>query len=829
MSDTGIEHNPIEWDPASPHSWSRFLGMANVPMFGSSSPHQDSAAIIADGRSASFAFFVPSDDSFRDEPLSWAWSSNVNSVAVVDTPSETLLLRRWDTPDTLRKFKLPKSASGGMELARIIESSSMPRTPDVVSHLLRGFQQIRSTLHDPTQSILAFNAFLLGAKAVRKGVVQESEWRRMRTVADVVSVAQQVDREFHLPTSERIARLPVGMLPSFFSSREPFSNCLLDTDLLLRHTASTLFQEAHLSFERDGDTQLSFPGMTIRHHSGVPTLKDARYTPVSLARSLVEQALVGLCQTPGRTTLTILDPSCGSGGFLHEALLLLDRLKFAGSVKLLGIDTSSIACSITEFCLRQAKSELSPRMDITFEILNADALVVDWHSPDVILMNPPFAAWSGMDNAHREIVSRILGSSKYGRSDKALAFLKRAVDSVSPGGTVATVLPSTLLESQSSSGLRDDILKSSNLQLVGKFTGLGYFKNSTVETAFVVLRAREPGPEKTPPTKIVYASEGYEDAALRSLRALSNGITPPTSDKFDVYSSADFPPAGLSWSPRTQIATNAIARLHAARLVTVGRLFEVKQGIRSGLNAAFVLSHEEYGRLTNEERSFFRAVAGNDTIESGRVLTKEFIFYPYSSSGPMIREESDLPRLLPTYYESHLRKYEESLRGRVRHNNWWDLDRSRRWIVELGDSPKIVSSYFGDRGSFAYDHEGKFVVVQGFAWIWKKGAVTIGKATKRPFHRTNLPWAYAALMNSKAFESVLAWFCPRLSGGQLDLSARFSKNALLPDLTDSSCAEPDIVFDLSRFGKGIADGTVNWAKLDDISRRIMRLSTGETL
>src|SRR5262249_1603653 len=143
---------------------------------------------------------------------------------------------------------------------------------------------------------------------------------------------------------------------------------------------------------------------------------------------------------------------------------------------------------------------------------------------------------------------------------------------------------------------------------------------------------------------------------------------------------------------------------------------------------------------------------------------------------------------------------------------WWGLSEPRAWQYER--RPKLVSTYFGDRGSFAFDEHGEFVVLQGFAWVWRgenqQGETRIqtseGDEVVAFFYESHLPWAYLALLNSPPFEALLGHFCSRVQGGQFNLSAKFVNPIYLPDLTDEVRIPSELVRQLSRLGRSMARG-----------------------
>ena len=103
--------------------------------------------------------------------------------------------------------------------------------------------------------------------------------------------------------------------------------------------------------------------------------------------------------------------------------------------------------------------------------------------------------------------------------------------------------------------------------------------------------------------------------------------------------------------------------------------------------------------------------------------------------------------------------------------------------------------------------DGSFVVVQGYGWLWKGIAGGSTAHAPRPkFADTPLPWAYLCLLNSGVFESLLEGTCPRVQGGQFNLSSRFINRVYLPDLSNDLQITADLVEELARLGRQIHAG-----------------------
>ncbi len=318
--------------------------------------------------------------------------------------------------------------------------------------------------------------------------------------------------------------------------------------------------------------------------------------------------------------------------------------------------------------------------------------------------------------------------------------------------------------------------------------------------------------------------------------------TGPDAELFNIFSVSGTSIITANWLPRSQKTADLITRLGVSDTPTVNDLFRVHQGVRTGDRPAFVLSASEFRSLPPGERDFFRPAAGTSTIREGRIVEEEYLFFPYAQDGKVaISALQDLKTLVPEYYASWLRPREDSLAARKGINpaQWWLLTRERQW--QAGDTPKILSAAFGDKGSFGYDSEGRFVVVQGWAWFWIAGEGTRdeteadggsdgdeGDEVDISFDTSGLPWAYAAMLNSSVFEILLAHFCPRVQGGQFHLDSHFIKNVFLPDLTDQHAGVGEDVRALEVAGRALSLGqAVDLRSIDKLTANMYGVPISE--
>jgi len=716
-----------------------------------------------------------------------------------------MYVRRWDEPQIIRRFEMPPQGMGAVSLFEKLEAEAEPRRPNVVRHILEPFRQIRSRIgvQDSLLAVQFLNGLLLVADAARRSS-RRNDVKAIRTFGDAFKLLSEKDHKLCglVDIPRKMAALDARDLVQSMVDPDPYTGCELHPKLLFRHASSRLYQEAHLEIERN--PQGYFSGLEPTHEPvGVASPRDVRFTPPNLARALVQKALETMPDRRG--DLTILDPACGSGVFLVEAIreLSADANIHDRKIREVGYDISPISEYTTRFCLDHATHNTRGSRTVQTEIVKCDSLDHPWVTADIILMNPPFIPWERMSSEQRRKVTDELGDAAKKRPDIAMAFVTKAVRSLTPGGVLGCVLPASLLTSQTGLPWRERLSEQGSLQLLGCFEGYKYFPTSLVETAFIVYRKHSESKQKARSVEVLISNEGSEDAALRTLRLEYDAIIGTKGVERFRRSTQAFTPE--SWRPLRQKAYNEKDRIADLGLPRVGDLFVIRQGVRLG-HSVFLLRESQYKELDRKEKQFFFPAAGGGAIRNGQLQKREYVFYPYATDGTaLIESEAALQSRMPTYYSRYLAPIKHKLAARKGYDTtWWELYRKRSWQTTL--SPRLVSTYFGESGSFAFDEDGQYITVNGHAWFWAKDTVALSEDTQVPFEQTPAVWAYLAILNSKAFEEIMSLFSVRLQGGQMRLEARFLSRVPLPDVNDETSCPAEVVQDLVDLGKAIHAG-----------------------
>lgn len=231
--------------------------------------------------------------------------------------------------------------------------------------------------------------------------------------------------------------------------------------------------------------------------------------------------------------LTIIDPACGSGSFLNEALNFLieehdyvDELeaKLTGSAiafsyhsesilenNLFGVDINEESVEIAKLSLwlRTAEpnrklSSLNNNLKCGNSLIDdpevAGELAFDWEKEfpkvfekggfDVVIGNPPYVfARENFDEAQKTYFSDFYDSAKY-QINTYMLFIERSKRILSNQGYLGFIVPNSWLMTYSGEGIRKYLLEESRIDQIINLEGYS-FENVNVETVILISEKRK--------------------------------------------------------------------------------------------------------------------------------------------------------------------------------------------------------------------------------------------------------------------------------------------------------------------------------------------------
>jgi predicted RNA methylase len=783
-------------------SWRATLGLLPVPLREEVSDAQ--RFILLNGSSGNFCLdFLGGID--RNARCAAAWSSDVGHYVTID--EESVIVNRWDRPASEERYSARSVLEQIHEFHRHLESATPDRSRNVITHVLKIFRRIRAAVRDSDdgKQSLQILLYLLASSAVGKSQVVDDPGAFGLT-AEAIEISHKIPPA----TWDSLFMDLTG--PGRYDVLRP------EMDLVLRHAAGNLFQEAHLQAQIPLNMWL--PG--LERPATLVTERSSKdigiyFTPPAIARTLAEEAVRAL-QVGLESPLVIFDPACGSGELLRECLRLLQLRGQTGKVRVLGWDKSDSSVDMARFILSWEKRSW-PAGQVEVEITNTDSITaVKWpEQVDIVIMNPPFQSWQQMEAKQQAALSEVLGAKLRNKPNLAMAFAVRSLDTLKEHSVLAMITPNSLLEGTSGKHVREWMAERLAPVLIAKLGNQNLFAHAIVDAGMYVGRQLPVGHE----TSAILWADSQPNSLSRALRGLRRWrgaeIEPLNGEGFSVYLREDVGTSGSPWIARGYEAWVSYERLRRGRkTIAAEKIFEIKQGVRLG-NDVFIVTKEYVEHLHKPEQRFFRPAVMNPSIVDAQLNDAYYVFYPYTTGLPEVATEEKLREHVRTYFDELLFPAKQKLSARKSlakspDLKWWDLIWHRTWLEE--QAPRLVSKYFGATRPFAFDRDGKFVVVVGNAWLLNKGAVEFA-ITEREVYLATL-----AYLNSKTAEAMLQYVSVQVAGGQWDLSNRYVGKMPIPNFARMDSME---IAQLVKFGTMISEGQLErWGDLDEVVVSILK-------
>ncbi len=716
---------------------------------------------------------------FKEEDInqarSYAWSSDVGQYLILN--NEFITVYRWDTYNT-NKYRVSEVAAKLNSFYDYLKKEEISKQDSVVKFSLQLYRQIRSLLRDNqgNESLnTLFYLFACTADNSDREKLKLKNWAISAPTKDLI--LSKINQSNWDELQETLLK---GLQTK---DLQP------DINLILRHASGNLFQEAHFEtifpLVYQQALPLFLPKVDTSLEKKNRNQTSAHFTPTSIVRTIVEESIREY-NFKNKKEITVLDPACGSGEFLKEFLRQIKLKNYNGFIKIIGWDISETAINMARFIINYEVQPYKEQVNITLETKDTLKDGKKWSiNPDFILMNPPFISWELMSDEQRESVSKILGGLNNKRPNTASAFFWNAINCLNNGGVIGSVLPTSIFENETYIPLREETKDILDIKIVGRIGSHTLFSETLVDTA-VFLGYKNKVKKND---SIVFWSDYKSESAstsLRELRKMKSQETLNIIDEkgFSIYKNSGLT-AGNTWMPISYSSFELLNRLQ--KFPKVKELFDIKQGVRTGLNSVFIITKKYFEQLPAKEKKYFRPAVTNESIQNGQLNDNYYIFY--AEGKYEISSIDELRKVVPVFYKDILHPNFKKLSTRARkgEHNFWRLSEHRAWQIDY--TPKIVSKEFGNAGSFAFDKTGSFVAERSHAWLPKNQL------------RDDLGYAYICVLNMPIINDLLRGLAKQLGGGDWwYLSSKYINNMPLPNLFDSKKYNTGIIDKLSEIG-----------------------------
>lgn len=769
--------------------WGERFGLARSPLFDTEKGSDGGThEVLLDGGFGSFGLSLVDELPEPKKAAGWAWSSDLPHHVTI--AKNVVQVVRWDDARDPQKYSLESVQRDLDGFYRYLCRDRLRSNRTVVRHLVNLYGRIRSlTAHHEIPDERSIDAFLtILADLVAGEVADTTEFGLCEDANDLRNALQGHSLD--------------EALREIRTAPDSLAELALNPSLAIRHASGQLFQEAHFDLVRAPAPDLFGyvdPAVAKRKTRG-----GTHFTPPALARSIVDHTLAQMDDLSKRENLTVTDPACGSGAFLHEALRGLRREGFAGSLSVVGQDLSDPAIAMARFTLKLALRDWQPQKGASLDLKVTDSLAEpSFPEADVTVMNPPFISVIAQTTEQKTALREIVGSRAGSRGDYSMAFITRALDALKSGGAMGTLFPANLLTHDAVVPWRSHLAEKGDVRLLASIGDFGLFSQALVHVACaVIVKGEERAGDFT--ALITENESGATGDALRELRKFDG--KPPNApideENWKLFSASKTLLGGrMPWRILTPAQRQILDSLEAVQTPRVEDLFEISQGVQTGNLKLFLFDEAQFSKLglPTREKAFFRRALMTDSISNGTITKEYFMFFPHGEDGALFEGEDALAKAVPTYYRKVLKPSDEVLRSRAsivrsRRSDWWGLMHPRIGGFASSEDSRIVSKFFGAEGSFVLDANAHYLPSTGHVWIPKSDTTLDNGDVNEAATREGLQdaitlevlRAYVTLLNSRCFVRLVSFRSVTVAGGQYDLSRRFISRVHIPNLWDKS-------------------------------------------
>lgn len=302
------------------------------------------------------------------------------------------------------------------------------------------------------------------------------------------------------------------------------------------------------------------------------------YTPRSIAAFMTRWVLV-------KPTESLLDPACGSGGFLIEAMYRYMELGLSSKQAadlIHGFDYNPLAVTMTSANILLRAPDSVPHINcLDFLKSPIEGLF------DAIVCNPPYTRHHELLRDYKEEISEIVSQEASRRisrlSSLYVHFFIHAMKTLARAGRMAFITPNEFLDVEYGVELKEYLLKSCRIRALIIFHESSLlFREAQTTACITLVEAGEPDGEVT-----IVKSESWPGSP--------NGLLELIEGKRDSLQGSRVirVPQKLMDPSAKWTRIGEAAPIRSKLLVPLGEIARVKRGIATGANSFFVLSDKE--------------------------------------------------------------------------------------------------------------------------------------------------------------------------------------------------------------------------------------------
>ncbi|MDY0237303.1 MAG: N-6 DNA methylase [Campylobacterales bacterium] len=525
--------------------------------------------------------------------------------------------------------------------------------------------------------------------------------------------------------------------------------------------------------------------------------------------------------------LKILDPACGSGAFLNQALefLIKEHYRLSDELALFedlfasykveeeilennlyGVDINEDAVEIAKLSLwlRTAKrGRVLTRL--ADKIVCANSLLempFPENSFDVVIGNPPYVRVQGLksnyENEAKLYEEKFVSAT--GNYDIYVLFMEQSFKMLKKAGKLSYILPHKFLISDFGSGIRGFLFQNKAVESLLHFGSEMVFEDASTYTCIITL------------------SHNNEKLYFKSLSPKE--IFNPFDYDFVTYENLN----SDKWNLSSNDVAKVLEKLNKQPLRVKDVFAKIFTGIQTSADDVYLLlQKEEYlyskslDKVVEVEKGLLKPLLkGEDISRYKNLQNRYFVIFPYiienGKATPM--SEGYIKENFPKGYE-YLKANEESLRGREKgrfdNPKEWFLF-SRKQGIDGVEKEKIITPDIAYKSQMSLD-KGIFYHGTTLYSFIKKDEVKEGYKF------------YLALLNSSLMWLFIKSTSTELRGGYFRFKTAYLEPFPLPKLKNLEEQNPfiekaDLMLELNKKLQELKENFINELKLEKTPKKL---------
>lgn len=456
--------------------------------------------------------------------------------------------------------------------------------------------------------------------------------------------------------------------------------------------------------------------------------------------------------------LKILDPACGSGAFLNQALEFLIRehrslqvnLVIMGDItayydietsilehNLYGVDINEDAVEIARLSLWLRTAQKGRALtNLSDKIVSANSLLnmpFEENSFDVVIGNPPYVRQEAIKELKPALQEKY--ETYTGTADLYVYFYELGIKMLKPNGLKGFICSNKFFRAKYGENLRKYILENTSIEEIADFNGVKIFEDATVDSAITVFKKAKA--DKNHQFKVV-------DINLENYSAMSQSDLTATS---------------FTFSNNQELAIKK--KIEAVGTPLKEWDVEIYRGILTGLNEAFIIDETTKNELIRKDSKSAEIIK---PLLRGRNLdrylcntTNEYILNSHNNPPINIENYPAIKEHLDKYFDKLSTRYDK---GATPYNL-----RNCKYLDSFNNE-KIIYPEFSSSPLFSYDDKGSYLL--DTSWFIDKGDKYL-----------------LACLNSKLIWHYLGSISSSLGSASLRMKKIFVEQIPLPKISET--------------------------------------------